>query len=217
VSNYQVIVVGAGGHAAVVADSLLAAGIDVIGFTDVDAYRHGRRICDLPVLGDDEVLGRYAKATLKLANGLGSLRNDRDPLRFRVQTKLEGQGWQFCAVVHPSASVSRFATIGHAAQVLAGCVVQAGAVLGAGVILNSRSIVEHDAHIGDWSHIAPGAVVCGDVRIGSWSHIGAGAVVRHGLRLGPQTLVGVGAAVVAGFSGNGVLVGVPARPMEGRV
>jgi sugar O-acyltransferase (sialic acid O-acetyltransferase NeuD family) len=213
-SSLPVIIVGAGGHAAVVADALLAAGVEVLGFTDADTNRRGGLLCGLQVLGDDQVLARYDLRRLRLANGLGSLGNDATPLRYRVQTGLETQGWQFCSIIHPSASVSRFAMIGPAAQIMAGCVVQAGASLGAGVILNTRAVVEHDARIGAWCHVAPGAVVCGQVKLGPHCHIGAGAVIKQGLELGPHSLVGIGAAVVTDFSGHGVLVGVPAKPID---
>ena len=68
-----VIIVGAGGHAVVVADALLAAGERVLGFTDADPDKHGRAICGLPVLGDDSVLNTHSPATLRLANGIGGV------------------------------------------------------------------------------------------------------------------------------------------------
>ncbi|MDC8758885.1 acetyltransferase [Janthinobacterium fluminis] len=209
-----VIIVGAGGHAAVVADALLAAGAAVLGFTDTDPARHGRVLCGLPVLGDDAVLARYERAGLRLANGLGGLGGETPPLRARVQERLEAQGWQFCGVRHPGAIVSPFARLGAAVQLMAGCVVQPGAELGAGCIVNTGAIVEHDACIGAWSHLAPRAVVCGQVRIGAACHVGAGATVRQDVRLGAATLVGAGAVVVKNFSGGGVLLGTPARPWE---
>ena len=215
-SSCPVIIVGAGGHAAVLADALLTASVEVLGFTTPDTSRHGQVLCGLPVLGDDQILARYNHRQLVLVNGLGIIGNDAVPLRYQVQAALQARGWEFGTVVHPGACVSRFATLGPSVQLMAGTVVQAGAVLGTGVILNTRAVVEHDSRIGDWSHIAPGAVVCGQVTLGRHSHIGAGAVVRQGLELGPQTLVGIGAAVVAGFVGHGVLAGIPARPLGKR-
>ena len=56
-----VIVIGAGGHAAVVADALLAGGAVVLGFTDPQPARRGSMLCGLPVLGDDVELGANAQ------------------------------------------------------------------------------------------------------------------------------------------------------------
>lgn len=212
--SLPVIVIGAGGHASVVADALLASGRVVLGFTDPAPARHDSRLCGLPVLGDDDALARYSPDEVELANGLGSLGGAERPLRRRVQEGLEEQGWRFCSVVHPSALVSPFARLEASVQLMAGCIVQPGALVGTGAIVNTAAVVEHDADVGAWSHIAPRALLCGEVRVGAASHVGAGAVVRQGLALGPVTLVGAGSVVVKSFSGNGTLVGVPAYSLE---
>jgi sugar O-acyltransferase (sialic acid O-acetyltransferase NeuD family) len=214
--SLPVIVIGAGGHAAVVADALLAGGATVLGFTDANPERHGRVVCGLPVLGDDRVLAEYSGDGVVLANGLGGLGDERVPARQRLQQSLEDRGWRFCSVIHPNAIVSRFAQLGESVQVMAGSVIQAGASIGIGSVVNTGAIIEHDVSLGAWSNVAPRAVVCGQVRIGAVSYVGAGATVRQGVCIGAHTLIGAGAVVVKDFSGNGVLVGVPARPVERR-
>lgn len=214
------IIIGAGGHASVVADALLAAGEQVLGFTDADASRHGRMLCGLPVLGDDGVLDAYTPQTLALANGIGSVGDAAgrhvEPMRRNVQQRLSACGWQFGGVRHPSAVVSPFARVGEGVQLLAASVVQPGAKVGEHCIINTAAVVEHDVTLGRWVHVAPGAIVCGDVSIGAFSHIGAGAVVRQGVRLGENTVVGAGAVVVRDYAGVNVLVGVPAGAKERR-
>lgn len=212
--NPPVIVIGAGGHAAVVVDALLAAGRQVLGLTDAAPEHHGRRICGVPVLGDDSVLAGYNPAEVELANGVGNVGAATMPLRRRVQEHLESAGWRFCSVRHPSAVVSPFASVDETAQLMAGCIVQPGATVGRGAIVNTAAVVEHDVALGGWSHVAPRAVLCGDVRIGVASHVGAGAVVRQGVTLGPASLVGAGAVVVKSFAGSGTLIGIPAQLME---
>lgn len=205
-----VIIIGAGGHAAVVADALLVSGYEVLGFTELDARLHGGRVLGLPIIGDDGALGRHSAEDVRLVNGLGGTRGERR--RRDVQARLESQGWTFCRVRHPSAIVSAHAQISPGVHLMAGCVVQAGAVVGAGCIINTGAILEHDAVIGEFTHIAPGAIVCGSARVGANSHIGAGAVLLQGLSVGSETLVGAGAVVVASHPGRSTLLGVPARP-----
>ncbi len=209
----SIIVIGAGGHAVVVADALLAAGESVLGFTDADPRHHGRRLCDLPVLGDDAtVLAAHPQHTTHLVNGIGGV--DGTELRQRVQERLQTLGWRFVGVRHPSAIVSSFARVEDGVQLLAGSVVQAGAEIGAGCIVNTAAVVEHHCRLGEHVHVAPRALLCGDVEIGARSHIGAGAVVRQCLRLGNDTIVGAGAVVIRNHSGGGTLIGVPAMLMD---
>ncbi len=209
-STLPVIVVGAGGHAVVVADALLAASRTVLGFVDTDPALAGATRLGLPVLGGDGSLEAHGRAHVQLANGIGGVGGREAGLRARVQARLEAAGWQFAGVRHPSAVVSAHARVDDSAQLLAGSVVQPGARIGRGAIVNTRAVVEHDARVGDFAHVAPGAVLCGNVTLGSGAHVGAGATVRQGVTLGDGVVVGVGAAVVADHAA-GVLVGVPAR------
>jgi sugar O-acyltransferase (sialic acid O-acetyltransferase NeuD family) len=205
------VVIGSGGHAAVLVDALLAGGATVIGLTDADAARHGAEVCGRPVLGDDSALARFDVQKVALANGVGSI---GDPsARRALQARLEGAAWRFETVRHPAAIVSPFADITDGAQLLAGSIVQARARVGAGCIVNTRSVVEHDVTLGAFTHIAPGAVICGDVHVGVDCHIGAGAVIRQGIAIGDGTIVAAGAVVVRDHAGGGLLAGVPARPV----
>lgn len=209
--SLPVIVIGAGGHGAVIADAALAAGLHVVGYTDNDSASHGRDVCGRPVLGDDSALAAYESDAVLLLNGIGGVGAVGDTLRRNVQQRLTAHGWRFTGVRHPSAIVSPFALMDATAQLLAGSIVQAGARIGEGCIVNTGAIVEHDACVGSWTHVAPRALVCGAVNVGNDSHVGAGAVVRQGVRLGAATIVGAGAVVVDHSTGHCVLVGVPAR------
>ncbi len=213
-SDTVIIVIGSGGHAAVVADALLAAGARVLGFTDPDTARHGRVLCGLPVLGDDTVLDAHSTATLRLANGIGGTRGEG--LRRAVQRQLEVRGWEFVQVRHPAAVVSPFAHVAAGAQLFASCVVQAGAVIGEGCIVNTAAVVEHDVVLGEFVHVACNATLCGNVRVGANSHVGAAAVLRQGVQLGDATVVGAGAVVLCDFEGGATLVGAPADLMKTR-
>jgi sugar O-acyltransferase (sialic acid O-acetyltransferase NeuD family) len=215
VSGAPVIVVGAGGHGVVVADALLAAGREVLGFVDRDAARHGAALLGRPVLGDDSALRAHDAQRVELANGIGGSGGSAHAgLRERVQRALEAAGWRFTGVRHPAASISAQAHVDAGAQVLAGAVVQPLAVVEAGAIVNTRAVVEHHCRVGPYAHVGPGAVLCGDVTVGAGAHVGAGAVVRNGVTLGAGVVVGIGAAALRNVAA-GTVVGVPARPLEG--
>ena len=207
--SLPVIVVGSGGHAAVIADALIATDVRVLGFVDTDPARRGAIVCGLPVLGSESVLDTQTPGAALLANGIGGVRTEG--LRRSVQERLEARGWEFATVRHPSAIVSRFARIGSGAQLLAGAIVQANAHVGKGAIVNTAAVVEHDVELGDFTHVAPRALLCGSAVVGADSHVGAGAIVRQQVRLGEKTMVGAGAVVVRDCTGGATLVGVPAR------
>jgi sugar O-acyltransferase (sialic acid O-acetyltransferase NeuD family) len=211
-SERPVIVVGAGGHGQVVAEALQASGRRVAGYVD-RSVAAGTEIAGLPVLGDDAWLrtdGGY-----DLANGVGGTGAASVSGRRRaLQERLEAAGFSFVPVRHPSAVISGGADIGPGVQLLARSVVQTGARIGAGAILNTGAIVEHGCRVGAFAHCATGAILCGDVTIGSDAHVGAGAVIRQGVTLEDGVVVGAGAVVLEPGTGQGPLVGVPARRRE---
>lgn len=209
-----VIVIGAGGHAAVVAEALRAAGTEVLGFTDPDTSLHGSLRVGLPVLGGDEALAMHSPERVRLANGMGFVSGSGSAsLRARIQQRLQAMGWTFAPVIHPRALISRHASLASDAQVLAGAIIQPGAAVGAGTIINTAAIVEHDTVVGAWCHIATRATLCGQTRVGDGCLVGAGAVLRQSVTLGADTVVGAGAVVLRNSAGGETLCGVPARPL----
>lgn len=212
-SARSVIIVGAGGHAIVVADALLAEGRRVLGFSDAARAGDAAPLPGLEIIvGDDDL---DPQADYDLANGIGGTGAGaaRD-LRSAVQRRLEARGFRFTGVRHPSAVVSPHASLADDVQVMAGAVVQAGARIGLGCIVNTGAVVEHGCHLGAFVHCASRSVLCGDVHVGEGGHIGAGSVVRQGVRLEAGIVVGAGAVVLDAGSGPGALIGAPARRRE---
>lgn len=206
-----IMVIGAGGHARVVADALIECGRDVVGFIDSDPHKVGTTIMGRPVAAEDKLAEVATRTSHLLVNGIGGVLHTR--LRKQVQERLETNGWRFTSVRHPSAILASQAKVSHDSQLLAGSIVQAGARAGRGNIVNTGAIVEHDCVIDDWVHLAPAATLCGNVTIGAGSVVGARAVIIQGIRIGADTLVGAGAVVIRDFDGDGILHGVPARPV----
>lgn len=176
----RVLLLGGGGHAAVVADAVRAMGLEVAGCLDDDpaiepvASRAGlSRLGAIDELAS--VISTLGETTIvHAAVGDGALR------RRWMEMARAIEGVLLAPVVHPSAIVSSSAEIDDGVFIGPLAVVNARAKLGIGVIVNSAAIVEHDCKIGAWTHIAPNATVCGGVTIGEHCLICEGAIVRPG-------------------------------------
>lgn len=99
------------------------------------------------------------------------------------------------ALVHPSASVSRMATLGEGTVVMAGAIVQAGARIGKHVIINTAASVDHGCVIGDYAHIGPGVHLCGGVCVGEGALLGVGSCAVPGAKVAAWELVRAGTVV----------------------
>jgi sugar O-acyltransferase (sialic acid O-acetyltransferase NeuD family) len=201
-----IIVWGGGGHGHVVIDLLRTlGGWDIRGIVD-SLNPVGHRIMDLPVLGDTDRLPDLRHDGVEhIVVAIGDC-----TARAKMLQQALHLGFQIPTLVHPSCILSPSAVIGSACVLCAMSMVGAQTTIGTGTILNTRSSVDHDNCIGDCTHVAPGAVVCGFVTIGRESWIGAGAVVRDHLVIGSRVMIGAGAVVLKDVADGQTVYGNPA-------
>ena len=190
--NRNVVILGAGGHAGVVADVIRANNDHVVGFLDDDPEKD--------VLGKINEYIDFPKA--EFAMGVGSI---------ELRKKFSKYDVKWYTGVHPSAIVSPSAVIGVGTIVMPHVIVNANSEIGDFCILNSGAIVEHDNIVKKYSHISVGAKLGGNVCIEEGVWIGIGATVRNNLSICSGTIIGAGAVVVKDIVRTGVYVGVPAK------
>jgi sugar O-acyltransferase (sialic acid O-acetyltransferase NeuD family) len=206
----RIVIVGAGGHAQVVADILLRAhdfGVDdvPVAFVDADASLWGQRFLGLPVLGDEGELERTEHEAVIV--GIGDNR-----IRARVFERLREAGRNVARAVHPHAVLAPDVEVGAGVVICAGVVVNTGSKLGDNSILNTGCTVDHHNLIGRHAHVAPGVHLAGAVQVGEGAFLGIGSCVIPGRSVGEWAMVGAGAAVVRDVAARTTVVGVPARP-----
>ena len=198
----QVLILGAGGHAKVVADLVELAGYAVAGF--LDDHPAGPDVFGKPVLGPIADCLRYPEHAFVIGIGSNRVRRElaaRYPLRW-------------ITAVHPKAVVARDAVLGPGTVVMANAVVNPGAAVGAHAIVNTGAIVEHDNVVGDFVHLSPGCALGGTVTVGAGTHGGIGACVRNNVCIAPDCVVGAGAVVVTDLKQTGTYVGCPAKRLN---
>lgn len=208
----RVLIVGAGGHAQVVADVLLrmredGGSVQPVGYLDDARELQGRTFLDLPVLGGLAHLAGVPHDAVVVAIGDNATRK-------RLFEALRARDEHFATARHPAAVVAPDAQIGAGAMICAGVIVNPASVIGANVILNTGCTVDHHNRIGDHAHIAPGVHLGGEVTIGEGALVGIGATVMPRCRVGVWSVVGAGACVTESVPDGVTVVGVPAQPIR---
>lgn len=208
----RVLILGAGGHAQVVADILLRASeagapVSPIGYLDDNPQRIGASLLGLPVLGrlDDRTRIAYDALVIAIGNNVA---------RRLIFMQLQQTGEQLAIARHPSAVIAPDVIPGPGSMICAGAIVNPGSVIGANVILNTGCTVDHHNRIGDHVHIAPGVHLGGDVQIEEGGFVGIGATVMPQRRIGAWSVVGAGALIHRDVPPWTVAVGVPARVVK---
>jgi sugar O-acyltransferase (sialic acid O-acetyltransferase NeuD family) len=213
VDRTSLILVGGGEHARVVAESVMSLPqFELLGFVDPEGCPETVRRLGLRWLGGEEVLAEYSGALGVL--GVGATRPDgrRRNIVARLEARL--RGW--ATVIDPAASVSATATIAPGVVVLPGVVINSGARVGLHAVINTAAVIEHDVDVGDFAFIGSGAVLGGGAAVEADAFVGLGARLRDHRKIGKGAMVGMGAVIVKDVSPGVTVVGVPARPLDGK-
>ena len=202
----SLLIMGAGGHGKVVAETAEATGgWDRIAFLDENFTRLNGKL-RWPVIGSQKdaacMCGEYSAAVV----AIGHIET-----RLRLLDELATVGFALPNLIHPAAWVSPSAVVGEGSVVLAGAIIQAAAQLGRGVIVNTSASVDHDCKLGDGVHVCPGSHLGGNVKAGGGSWLGIGCTVKHGVCIGNRVMVGAGAVVLDDVADELIVAGCPAR------
>ena len=187
--------IGAGGHAKVLLSIIQQLKLSILGVCDLRFRQSQEKSwCNVPILGDDEVITDYGTQEIMLINGIGKHINDFS--RRDIFNRYKDLGYEFGTLIHPTAWVDPSAYLGEGVQVMAGAVIQVDAYIEKNVIVNTRACVDHDCQIGAHAFLAPGCVLCGNVKVENDVFIGAGAAIAPNMNIGNSAVIGAGTSVV---------------------
>ncbi|WP_116472410.1 acetyltransferase [Zobellella maritima] len=204
----SLVILGAGGHAAVLAEILKKQGRSLLGVVSPHPLAPRGPLADVPHIdGDERLLAQFGPEQVELVNGVGALPGK--DLNWTLFQQFTGLGYRFASVISPYAILSEYVTLGQGVQIMAGVIVQAGVQIGDNTLLNTGCIVEHDCRLGAHNHLAPRATLSGGVTTGYSVHIGTGANIIQGLTIGERAVIGAGTTIARDVPAHQTLI--PAR------
>lgn len=202
--NKPVIILGAGGHASVLADILLKQGREILSIIAPDVPTKRVIFNGLDHWFDDGFLKKISPDHIELVNGIGSLPKTEN-IRSKLFHQYKSYGFNFATVIADEAIVSKYVQLGEGVQILHRAVIQIGSCIGNNSIINTGAIIDHDCFIGADTHISPGATLSGSVNCGSRVHIGTGSNVIQGINIGDDCVVAAGALVRQNIEPNHIV------------
>lgn len=204
----EIVLIGYSGHAYVVYDIFQSMAITVVGYCDREQKKNNPyKIKYLGQEDDKNILKTLNQYDYFVAIGDNEIRK-------KVQRFLSKNLKFPVNAIHTSSVVSPSVEFGTGCMVSPNATINAYTTIMNGVICNTSSTVEHECKIGDFSHIAPGAVLGGNVEVGYLTLIGANAVVKPGVKVGNKVVIGAGSVIIKDVPNNSKVVGNPQRYIE---
>jgi sugar O-acyltransferase (sialic acid O-acetyltransferase NeuD family) len=181
-------------------------------FLDDDKTLHGKEIDNVTVLGNTDDDG-YLKLIGKKCAAFVAV-DDNKVRKGLVQMLQEVRHVQPVNAVHPSATVSSSATLGHGNFIDMVAAVGAGAEIGNHVIVQAGATIGVEAKIGDYAQIGAGSVINAGAELEEEVFIGSGVTVISGITIGKGARVGAGSVVIAPVKAGDTVFGNPAQKVK---
>lgn len=203
----NLIIIGAGGYAKSVLDSVDYMNFKMIGFLD-DVKRVGDEHLGFKILGNTiDCLSNPYDNVYFVAIG----NNAKRKIWF---DRLKERNLSLINVIDKSALVSHHSTIGEGCFVGKLAIVNHGACVGNNCVINTRALLEHGCKIGNHVNISTNATLNGDVVCDEGCFVGSGSVCNGQIRIGAWGLVGSGSVVIKDVKSHSTVVGCPAKEIE---
>ena len=212
----KVVIIGAGGFGREVLDVFDACNAikpeyDVLGFIVQKEYgMPGEIFNDKPILGDfDWLEAHHSDVYATCAVGAPNHRR-------RLIGQAADLGCRFCNIIHPSAILTRWVSLGEGVIITAGCILTNQIRVGNHVHINLDCTIGHDTVLEDFTTLAPGVHVSGNVTLEQGCYVGTGANIIEKKKIGEWSVVGAGSVIVEDVPANATVVGVPGKVIKTR-
>lgn len=200
----NLIIVGAGGYAKSVLDSIDYMNFNMVGYID-DIKPIGEIHQGYPILGNDlEGIDDPNNYVYFIAIG-----NNQKRKKWFI--RLKESNLSLINVIDKSALVSRAAKLGEGCFVGKLAILNHGCSVGDNCVINTRALIEHGCVIDCHVNVSTNSTLNGDVICKEGSFIGSGSVVNGQLTIGKWALVGAGAVVINDIEDKYIVAGVPAK------
>ncbi|OOR98183.1 shikimate dehydrogenase [Haemophilus paracuniculus] len=200
----KLVLIGAGGYAKSVLDSVDEEQYEFCGF--IDSFKPlGSEHLGYPILACTvQEFAERDQYCFFISIGNNAYRTEKF-------LALQQLGCEVVNVIDKTALVSRHSRLGTGVFVGKMAIINSGVTVGDNVIINTKALIEHGCHIGSHCNISTNTTLNGDVIVEDYAFVGSSSVVNGQLRVGENAMVGSGAVVIRNVEPRTVVAGVPAK------
>lgn len=204
----KLVIIGAGGLGREVAQYVLDMNAyEILGYIDDDITKQHQVYNGIEVLGDMSALGKLIKAEQIYAFCAIA----KPSIKQKIQQELIEIGCETVNIIHPTAYLSPYVTLGTNVLIAPMCVITVNVTIGNFVHINPQCGIGHDTVIEDYTTFYWNVNTGGAAHIGRAAEFGSKAFIKQGLTVADNVIAGSGAVIVKDVPPNVTVKGVPAR------
>jgi len=210
----KIIILGVGGNCVDILEAIFDINeqgtlpvYEPVGFLDDNPEMQGQTIQGIPILGP--LVSAKGYPSCRFINGIGSVNNYWKKLEIINKTGLPDESFE--TIVHPTAYISRTATLGNGVVILPNTTVASYATIGKHVIVLANSVINHNSVLGDGTILASSVIIAGNVHVGQCCYLGSNSTIRDNIEIEDYCLIGMGSNVVRSVETRSIVAGNPAK------
>jgi sugar O-acyltransferase (sialic acid O-acetyltransferase NeuD family) len=211
----EIYILGVGHNTSVYIELAELNGYTIKGLYHYENGKTGQLIHNIPIIGTNDDLFNHADLNGKnFALSMGD-----NKIRVNYARQIREKGGNLPTLIHPTASVSKYAQIDE------GVVIHANSTIQPDVVIQSDTVISFNVGITHNTTIESGCYVAGQTIVGAYIHIHEMAFIGMGSTLisgkvkyiGKKAIIGAGSVVTSSVEENSIVFGNPAKKKYGNV
>lgn len=201
----DIIVIGAGGHAAEIDEYILfnkrnsfGEELNVVGFLDDNPGNYARYMFSAPLIGS-------ASNHMVIKDHFYILGIAGIQYRRLFAERFIAEGARFASLIHCGAYVSNSASIGEGSIIGPNSNIGPNVCIGRFTLVNSRCSMGHDTIVGDYNFISPNTCLSGFTEVGNENVFGINSATIPGIKIGNRNKISAGMIVDTNVGDDSVI------------
>lgn len=199
----KIILIGSGGHASSVIESMDNAKFKFVGY--IDKFKEiniSKKIISNDI--DEKVVEDFSDCYFFVAIGDNKIRDSwfKKIQKYKLKT---------VNIIDETAIIGKSVNIGTGNYIGKNVTITADVYIGNNNIINTGSIIDHGTKVSDSCNISPGAILNGDVIVNDLAWICSGCIIFGQKKIGRNSICGAGSIINKDVDDNWVVVGNPMK------
>lgn len=211
----QIIIIGSGGHAQVVASEIIKSKkYELLGFVDKNNKKKiilKYKNINFRIIGTLKEINKFDFSKIGFVCAIGDI-----SLRYKIISDLNKKysklKWK--NVISDYSNVDGSTILGKGNMIISGATINVNCKIGNHNIINTNCSIDHNAKIGNFINISPGVNVAGSVKIKDKSFIGMNSSIKERIIVERNVVVGANSFVNINCKQNSTYFGIPLKKIN---